>query len=87
MQLAKGKFGKIADNNVATPHGSDKNATEEWEGRRTRFRMLQLPTGQIKMQLENGIRTEEVITSVATPHGSDKNATQVHLAQVKVRYC
>ncbi len=40
---------------------------------------LQLPTGQIKMQLENEILKKELKHRVATPHGSDKNATYSNL--------
>ena len=61
---------------VATPHGSDKNATggvalliDDL------LILLQLPTGQIKMQLGKTFVSVKSQNSVATPHGSDKNAT------------
>jgi len=37
--------------------------------------MLQLPTGQIKMQLMEKAILKLASFGVATPHGSDKNAT------------
>jgi len=63
-------------NDVATPHGSDKNATLGGVEMRKNVIMLQLPTGQIKMQQKKS-STEQIhlFSRVATPHGSDKNAT------------
>ncbi len=58
---------------VATPHGSDKNATISLGMRLDS--LLQLPTGQIKMQQIITENPGAVILLVATPHGSDKNAT------------
>jgi len=62
---------------VATPHGSDKNATffnPQFFNPRI-CRMLQLPTGQIKMQPQSQDMQSISKICVATPHGSDKNAT------------
>jgi len=47
--------------------------------------VLQLPTGQIKMQLGNNISVRTVVT-VATPHGSDKNATHGHDVLIIIFY-
>jgi len=76
MQLANLLKKSRTQLHVATPHGSDKNATKlDMINLETHF-MLQLPTGQIKMQPNNLelIIVDDVVI-VATPHGSDKNAT------------
>jgi len=80
MQLFKIVGHKITKSRgcVATPHGSDKNATVHNFKTNLPKRMLQLPTGQIKMQLNNfqGRKARFFCKKVATPHGSDKNATR-----------
>ena len=44
---------------VATPHGSDKNATGMYVGKAIiPTNGLQLPTGQIKMQREEEVKNE-----------------------------
>ena len=60
---------------VATPHGSDKNATCVLIDKLGGSIKLQLPTGQIKMQLFLTGKPMNGMSHVATPHGSDKNAT------------
>jgi len=61
---------------VATPHGSDKNATkkkrEESERRKA---IVATPHGSDKNATQFFIRLLKGLSRVATPHGSDKNAT------------
>jgi len=52
MQLSDSAKSLQKKRKVATPHGSDKNATTETVVTRNNVEIkLQLPTGQIKMQL------------------------------------
>ncbi len=61
---------------VATPHGSDKNATKFGKIDATSPKKVATPHGSDKNATQQ--QSEQRITKksrVATPHGSDKNAT------------
>jgi len=72
MQLAHGKrFGLVTE--VATPHGSDKNATINTAAIIDKMlSKLQLPTGQIKMQLTSESKQVILNISLQLPTGQIK---------------
>ncbi len=86
---------------VATPHGSDKNATMIMELRKEiKSLKLQLPTGQIKMQLEAKILLNINNPELQLPTGQIKMqlifhngfpevklpVLQLHTGQIKMQH-